>query len=47
MSIVTYLVPVVAIVLGLFLLDETLQTWQLVGSGTLIVGAWMTTRPAE
>ena len=44
MSAVTYVVPVVASVLGVFVLDESLGIWELGGLLTLMAGAWMTTR---
>ena len=46
MSIVTYLVPVVAAVLGIVVLGESLVAWQVLGALVLIGGAWLTTRPA-
>ncbi|MBC8365651.1 MAG: DMT family transporter [Actinobacteria bacterium] len=47
MSVVTYLVPVVAAVLGVVVLGETLVVWQLLGALTLIGGAWLTTRASR
>ena len=44
MSIVTYLIPVVAALLGVLVLDEVLGGWQLAGAVVLIAGAWLTTR---
>jgi len=44
MSSVTYLVPIVAAVLGVVVLDEVLGIWEVAGLATLMVGAWMTTR---
>ena len=44
MSAVTYVVPVVAAVLGVAVLDESLGIWELGGLLALIAGAWMTTR---
>jgi drug/metabolite transporter (DMT)-like permease len=43
-SIVTYLRPVVAALLGVFVLDEKLSFWELFGVAILIGGAWLTTR---
>lgn len=43
-SIVTYLIPVVAALLGVFVLDEKLSFWELFGVAILIGGAWLTTR---
>jgi len=44
MSVVTYLVPVVAAVLGVVVLGEVLVAWQVTGAAVLIAGAWLTTR---
>ena len=44
MSAVTYAVPVVAAVLGVVVLDESLGIWELGGLLILMAGAWMTTR---
>jgi drug/metabolite transporter (DMT)-like permease len=44
MSVVTYLVPVVAAVLGVVVLGEVLVIWQVLGAAVLIGGAWLTTR---
>ncbi|RUA26077.1 MAG: hypothetical protein DSY73_01355 [Actinobacteria bacterium] len=44
MSVVTYLVPVVAAVLGVAVLGETLSVWLVAGGGVLLGGAWLTTR---
>ncbi len=44
MSIVTYLVPVVAALLGVFVLGERLSAWQAGGGLVLLLGAWLTTR---
>ena len=43
-SIVTYLIPVVAALLGIFVLGENLSFWELFGVVVLIGGAWLTTR---
>ena len=43
-SIVTYLIPVVAALLGSFVLGENLSFWELFGVVVLIGGAWLTTR---
>ena len=43
-SIVTYLIPIVASLLGVFLLKEKLSFWELFGVVVLLVGAWLTTR---
>ena len=39
MSVVTYLVPVVAAVLGVVVLGEVLVAWQVLGGGVLLGGA--------
>ena len=44
MSIVTYLIPVVASLLGVLGLDEILGGWQVAGAVVLVGGAWSTTR---
>lgn len=46
MSAVTYVVPVVAAVLGVVVLGESLGPWELGGLAVLLMGAWMTTRVA-
>ena len=43
-SIVTYLIPVMAALLGVFVLDEKLSFWELFGVVVLLGGAWLTTR---
>jgi drug/metabolite transporter (DMT)-like permease len=43
-SIVTYLIPVVAITLGLLVRDENIATLELVGTAIVLAGAWLTTR---
>ena len=44
MSAVTYIVPVVAAVLGIAVLGETLGAVQVSGALVLVAGAWLTTR---
>ena len=44
MSVVTYLIPVVASLLGVLVLGESLGAWQVGGAVVLIAGAWYTTR---
>ncbi|MDP6481287.1 MAG: DMT family transporter [Acidimicrobiales bacterium] len=44
MSIVTYLVTVVAALLGVLVLGETLSAWQVVGGVVLLGGVWLTSR---
>lgn len=46
-SIVTYLIPIVALLLGVFVLEEKLSIWELLGVSILITGAWLTTRTVE
>ena len=43
-SIVTYLIPIVAALLGVFILNEELSFWELFGVFILLLGAWLTTR---
>lgn len=43
-SIITYIIPVVAIALGLVFRDETVSWVSLVGTGIVLCGAWLTTR---
>ena len=47
MSAVTYIVPVVAAVLGIFVLGETLGVVQVSGALVLVAGAWLTTRSGD
>ena len=44
MSIVTYLIPVIASLLGVLVLDEILGGWQVAGAVVLVAGAWSATR---
>lgn len=46
MSAVTYVVPVVAALLGAIALGERFGAWEVVGLVVLLGGAWMTTRSA-
>ncbi|MGI9603574.1 MAG: DMT family transporter [Acidimicrobiales bacterium] len=46
-SLVTYLIPVVAIVLGAIFRDETLTGWAAAGTAVVLAGAFLATRPAE
>lgn len=46
-SLVTYLIPVVAVVLGYLVLDERLGYWQLVGAALVLGSAVVVTRPAR
>jgi drug/metabolite transporter (DMT)-like permease len=44
MSAVTYVIPVVAAVLGVGVLGEVLGPWEVAGAVVLVAGAWLTTR---
>ena len=44
MSVVTYLVPIVAAILGVVFLDESLSGWAVAGTGIVLAGAWITSR---
>jgi drug/metabolite transporter (DMT)-like permease len=44
MSTVTYLVTIVAALLGVFVLGETLSIWQVAGGLVLLGGVWLTSR---
>jgi drug/metabolite transporter (DMT)-like permease len=43
-SISTYLIPVVAILLGVIVLAESVHPLSLVGSALVLVGAWLGSR---
>jgi len=43
-SIITYINPAVATLLGVALLDERLGVWGLVGFGLILLGSWLATR---
>jgi drug/metabolite transporter (DMT)-like permease len=43
-SIVTYLIPIVAVVLGTVFRDETITALSLIGTVVILVGAWLATR---
>ncbi|MGH8928820.1 MAG: DMT family transporter [Acidimicrobiia bacterium] len=43
-SVSTYLIPVVSIILGVVLLDETVHPISLLGSAIVLVGAWLSSR---
>jgi drug/metabolite transporter (DMT)-like permease len=43
-SIVTYINPAVATLLGMILLDERLGVWGLIGFGLVLLGSWLATR---
>jgi drug/metabolite transporter (DMT)-like permease len=45
--VITFVNPVVAVALGLLLLDETLTTGMLVGCPLVLLGSWLATRPAR
>jgi drug/metabolite transporter (DMT)-like permease len=44
-SVAIYLVPIVAIVLGAALLDETIHPAAVLGTALVLAGAWITSRP--
>jgi len=46
-SIITYINPAVATLLGMALLDERLGIWGLVGFGLILLGSWLSTRRTE
>ncbi|RMH83531.1 MAG: DMT family transporter [Actinomyces sp.] len=43
-SIITYAMPVVAIVLGVVFRDETITAWALIGTVVVLAGAWVASR---
>jgi drug/metabolite transporter (DMT)-like permease len=43
-AVAIYFVPVVAIVLGIAVLDETISSTELAGTALVLVGAWLTSR---
>ncbi len=43
-STITYLIPVVSVLLGVLVLGERLGTWQLVGFGVVLGAAWVVNR---
>lgn len=43
-SIVTYLIPVIAIALGVSIRDDDLSLWSVAGTAVVLVGAWVATR---
>lgn len=46
-SIVTYLIPVVSVLLGVIFRDETVAVLAILGTGVVLLGAWLTTRTDE
>ena len=44
MSIVTYMIPLVAIVLGVLFRDETVTGWAVIGTGVVLLGAFLSSR---
>jgi drug/metabolite transporter (DMT)-like permease len=46
-SLVTYLIPIVSVVLGYLVLDERLGLWQFVGAALVLAAAVVVTRPAR
>jgi len=43
-SVAIYFVPIVAIALGVLVLGETIVPLALVGTGLVVLGAWITSR---
>ena len=43
-SFITYLIPVVALVLGVVVKDDHVDAIAVVGLGVVLVGAWLTSR---
>lgn len=46
-ALVTYLAPIVAVTLGVLVLDEKVGPGLLIGSVLILTGSWMATRPAR
>lgn len=46
-ALVTYLAPIVAVTLGVLVLDEEVGPGLLLGSVLILMGSWMATRPAR
>ncbi len=46
-TVITYVNPVIALVLGVVLIGETVGTATLAGLGLILVGSWLATRPAR
>ncbi len=44
MSLVTYIIPIVSIVLGMVLRDETVTMWALIGTVVVLAGAFLSSR---
>jgi len=44
MSIVTYVIPLVAVALGVLVRDEQISVWALVGTLVALSGAYLTSR---
>ncbi len=44
MSIVTYVIPIVSIVLGVAFRDETVSTWAMAGTAVVLLGAYLSSR---
>jgi drug/metabolite transporter (DMT)-like permease len=43
-SVIAYLIPVVALVLGVMVKDDHVDAIAVVGLGVVLVGAWLTSR---
>lgn len=46
-SMVTYLVPVIGVVLGIIVLNETLTPWMLCGAGLILFGIYLGNKPKK
>ena len=46
-SVIGYLIPVVAVVLGVAFRDETVSSWELFGLGLALLGAFLGSRPVK
>lgn len=44
MSIITYVIPIVAVVLGVAFRDETVSLWAIAGTAVVLVGAYLSSR---
>ena len=43
-SVVTYVIPVVSIVLGVVFRDETVSAWAIAGTAVVLTGAFLSSR---
>jgi len=44
MSLVTYIIPIVSIVLGVLFRDETVTIWAMIGTAVVLAGAFLSSR---